>query len=84
MFGYDLKPLQDKRALLLASPEKAVLDLLYLYPFYNTEEELIHLRLDEDFLEDELKLDLLMQYLGKFQNKALDRRVQLMLKAYQL
>src|SRR5690606_23633208 len=57
MFGYELKPLQDKRTVQLASPEKALLDLLYLYPFYNTEEEMIHLRLDEDFLEDELNMD---------------------------
>lgn len=84
MFGYELKPLQDKRTVQLASPEKALLDLLYLYPFYNTEEEMIHLRLDEDFLEDELNMDLLMRYLAKFQNKALDHRVQLMRKAYLL
>src|SRR5690606_17533121 len=84
MFGYELKPLQDKRTVQLASPEKALLDLLYLYPLYNTEEEMIHLRLDEDFLEDELNMDLLMRYLAKFQNKALDHRVQLMRKAYLL
>ncbi|MDR0832863.1 MAG: hypothetical protein LBN93_01535, partial [Candidatus Symbiothrix sp.] len=50
MFGYDLKPMLDNRTLQLASPEKALLDLLYLYPFYNNEQELEELRLDEDFL----------------------------------
>src|SRR5690606_24272181 len=83
MFGYDLKPLPDKRSLLLASPEKALLDLLYLYPFYNTQEELLELRLDEDFLEDELNRDRLQDYLSKFKNKALSHRVQCLFKAYQ-
>jgi hypothetical protein len=34
MFGYDVKPLPGGRTLLFAQPEKALLDLLYLYPFY--------------------------------------------------
>ena len=33
---------------LLAQPEKALLDLLYLYPFYDNNTELEQLRLDED------------------------------------
>lgn len=32
-FGYELKPMGD-RSILFAFPEKALLDLLYLYPFY--------------------------------------------------
>ena len=55
MFGYDLKSMADKRTILLATPEKALLDLLYLYPFYNNEEEMEALRLDDDFLLHELK-----------------------------
>jgi predicted transcriptional regulator of viral defense system len=38
-FGYDVKPFSDGQSLLLAQPEKALLDLLYLYPFYNTPQE---------------------------------------------
>ena len=45
---YDLKPIADGRTLQLAKPEKTLLDLLYLYFFYNTTEDLEELRLDED------------------------------------
>lgn len=84
MFGYDLKPISDGRTFQLASPEKALLDLLYLYPFYNTMDELEELRLDEDFLHDDLNLDLLKEYSLKFENKALERRVQLLINTYDL
>lgn len=84
MFGYDLKPMADGRTLQLASPEKALLDLLYLYPFYNSEQELEELRLDEDFLLDDLNRELLEKYMLKFENKALEKRVQLLLKTYGL
>ena len=32
IFGYDLKPMADNRTIMFATPEKALLDLLYLYP----------------------------------------------------
>ncbi|MGV8096929.1 MAG: hypothetical protein AB2L24_34155 [Mangrovibacterium sp.] len=84
MFGYDLKPIADGRTLQLARPEKALLDLLYLYPFYNTGQELENLRLDEDFLQDELNRELLEEYLLKYNNKSLENRVQLLINAYGL
>jgi predicted transcriptional regulator of viral defense system len=84
MFGYDLKPISDGRTIQLARPEKALLDLLYLYPFYNTVNELEELRLDEDFLHDDLNLNLLREYLLKFKNKALESRIQILIKAYGL
>lgn len=84
MFGYDLKPMADGRTLQLASPEKALLDLLYLYPFYKTEQELEELRLDDDFLQDDLNHELLEEYSLKFENKALEKRVQLLMKTYGL
>lgn len=84
MFGYDLKPIADGRTFQLAKPEKALLDLLYLYPFYNTGQELEDLRLDEDFLQDDLDRKLLEEYTLKFENKALENRVQLLVNAYGL
>jgi predicted transcriptional regulator of viral defense system len=84
MFGYDLKPIAEGRTLQLAKPEKALLDLLYLYPFYNTEQELEGLRLDEDFLEDDLNLGVLEGYLERFGNKSLENRVKLLIKTYGL
>jgi predicted transcriptional regulator of viral defense system len=79
MFGYDLKPIADGRTVLLASPEKALLDLLYLYPFYNTVIELEELRLDEDFMQHELNRKLMESFVLKFKNKALQQRMDLLL-----
>ncbi len=84
MFGYELKPIAEGRTLQLARPEKALLDLLYLYPFYNTGEELENLRLDEDFLQDELNCDLLEEYVLKYGNKSLESRVKLLINTYGL
>ena len=84
MFGYDLKPIADNHTIQFATPEKALLDLLYLYPFYNSEQELKELRLNEDYMQDDLNKDLLMDYCDKFQSKALFHRVKLLFKTYQL
>ena len=84
MFGYDLKPMLDNRTIYFATAEKALLDLLYLYPFYNSVEEMEGLRLDEDFLHEDLNKDLLMDYCSRFENKALELRVDLLLKTYDL
>jgi len=84
MFGYNIKPMSEGRVLLFASPEKALLDLLYLYPAYDSERQMEDLRLDEDFLHEDLNIKLLEDYSKLFKNKALDRRVNLLFKAYQL
>jgi len=84
MFGYDLKPIADNRTIQFAAPEKALLDLLYLYPFYDNEQELEELRLDEDYLQEDLNKELLMDSCDKFQSKALDNRVKLLFKTYNL
>jgi len=82
MFGYDLKPLTDGRTLQLAKPEKAILDLLYLYPFYNTTNELEELRLDNDFMLDDFKWELMQTYIMQFKNKALEKRIKLLTSTY--
>ena len=84
MFGYDLKPIADNRTIQFAAPEKALLDLLYLYPFYDSKQELEELRLDEDYLQEDLNKELLMDSCDKFQSKALDNRVKLLFKTYNL
>lgn len=84
MFGYQSKPMADDRILHMATPEKALLDLLYLYPEYDTTQQLTDLRLDEDFLRDDLKLHLMNEYLLRFNNKALAQRLLLLYKTYDL
>jgi predicted transcriptional regulator of viral defense system len=84
LFGYDAKPSANGRTLLLAQPEKALLDLLYLYPFYNSPQEMEELRLDEDFMQQDFNVALFQEYADKFGSKALNRRVALLQKVYAL
>lgn len=84
MFGYELKPMADGRTLQFASPEKALLDMLYLYPFYDNEQEMEELRLDEDFLHNDLNKELFYTYCAQFNNKTLDQRVKLLFNVYAL
>ena len=84
IFGYVQKPMADGKTLLLAQPEKALLDLLYLYPFYTSEQDMEELRLDEDFLEEEFDFNRLEEYEARFKNKALEKRVRIFLNSYGL
>ena len=77
IFGYDVKPMPEGRSLLFAKPEKALLDLLYLYPFYDTASEIEELRLDEDFIRNDLNMELFKEFSHKFNSKALEKRVNL-------
>jgi len=78
MFGYDLKEMNGGRRIMFATPEKALIDLLYLYPFYNSERELSELRLDESFMDEELNMDKLLEYTSRIGNKALFRRINIL------
>ena len=84
MFGYGLKPLNDGRTLQIADPEKALLDLLYLYPDYHSSRDMEDLRLDEDYLHNDLKKDILKDYTLQFKSKALEQRVNRLLATYEL
>lgn len=82
MFGFDLKSMADGRTLSFATPEKALLDLLYLYPFYDTEQDMEDLRLDEGFISENLNRDLLKAFSYRFENKALEQRITRLMKIY--
>jgi hypothetical protein len=82
MFGYELKEMDENRRLMFATPEKALLDLLYLYPFYNSEKEMEELRMDEYYMREDLRTEMLMSYNGRFKSKALDKRTRLLQKVY--
>ena len=81
MFGYELKPFKE-RTIQFAYPENALLDLLYLFPFYNTAMEMEGLRLDEDFLENHLNWKRFDEFSERLKNKALNKRVELLKKTY--
>jgi hypothetical protein len=61
-----------------------LLDLLYLYPFYNTLQEMEELRLDEDFLHKDFNLEKFNEYAALFQSNALKNRSLLLLQTYNL
>jgi len=82
IFGYDIKPFLGGRSLLFAQPEKALLDLLYLYPFYNTSQEMEELRLDEDFMQHNFNEKRFCEYARLFQSKTLFKRMEMILKTY--
>jgi len=84
MFGYDLKELRDGRRIMFATPEKALIDLLYLYPFYNTEHDLEELRLDESYMEIEFNAERLTEFSDRIGSKALSNRIKLLREVHNL
>ena len=83
-FGFEIKTMQSGRGLLFATPEKALLDLLYLNPYYKTEQDMEELRLDEDFMQNELNMERLNSYLSKIKSKTLEQKVKRLIKVYEL
>ena len=84
MFGYEQKPFLNKQSLIFATPEKAILDLLYLYPLYSNEQEIRELRFDEEFMQEDLNVARLNEFTERFQSKVLRNKVDLLLKMYDL
>ena len=76
MYGYVLKTMSDGRTLQIADPEKALFDLLYLYPEYSTTQDMLDLRLDEEYLQNDLKKNLLHEYISQFKSKTLEKRLK--------
>jgi len=84
MFGYISWETADGHSILFATPEKALTDLLYLYPFYDSVREMAELRLDDYFPHEEMNKDLLIEYSSRIKVKALDKRVKMLLTSYNL
>jgi len=83
-FGYERKTLPNGRSLLFATPEKALLDLLYLNPYYRTEDDMENLRLDESFMHDELDRERLDAFLERMGSKALGQRMAMLKMVYDI
>jgi len=86
-FGYVLKSMTVNgwtRSFMIADREKAILDLLYLFPFYKTEEDLTEIRLNTSVLEKDIDWQRMDEYLGKFSIKILEKKVRLIRKIHQL
>lgn len=84
MFGFKGLQQSDGKNVLIATPEKALIDLLYLYPFYKSPQDMLDLRLDEDFMVEEFDRDLFQNYCHQTDSKALCQRVNTLLNTYSL
>lgn len=83
-FGYELKTMFNGRGILLATPEKALFDLLYLNPYYKTEQDMEELRLDEDYMQSDFNYERLRDYQEQVKSQALDRRIKSLLNVYRI
>ena len=83
-WGFEPKTMRDGKQYMMATPEKAIIDLLYLYPQYSTIDEMRELRFDEDWLHDELNKERLLEYAARINSPILNKRIHLLLKAYKL
>ena len=83
-FGYEPLPFTGGKTILLATPEKALLDLLYLYPFYRTETDMSDLRLNEELLHETINTDQLIGFLSRFEKRTFEKRVKILIRVYEL
>lgn len=82
MTGYKPLMMQDGRSIMFAHPEKALFDFLYLNPYYNTEEGMEELRLDEDFMSEDFDYKRFEIYCSLIKNKAFENRISTLYKVY--
>lgn len=88
VFGYVFEDMDSTgngagRQILVATPQKSLLDFFYINSFYNTERDIQDLRLNETELE-KIIVPEFYQYLERYQSKALDKRIQKLTKLYSL
>ena len=81
-FGYKQVSLNRGGSYLIAEPEKAIVDLLYLYPQFNTADAMRELRFDEWWMKDELNREKLTAYANQTSKKALIDRIELLINTY--
>ena len=87
-FGYVFEDMDSTgngagRQILVATPQKSLLDFFYINSFYKTERDIQDLRLNETELE-KIIVPEFYQYLERYQSKALDKRIQKLTKLYSL
>ncbi|MDD4636012.1 MAG: hypothetical protein PHI48_07625 [Bacteroidales bacterium] len=81
-FGFEKIPEFEKLGIMMATPEKALLDILYLYPHYNTVQAVRELELDPDFMKTKFNVDRFRDYLIQVNNKTLILRGEVLLSAF--
>ncbi|HMI66617.1 MAG TPA: hypothetical protein VK517_11295 [Cyclobacteriaceae bacterium] len=82
MFGYRLIN-SNGQYCKMAEPEKLLLDYLYLNTTLQSDDDFDSLRLHQGELQALIRQDRLKEYLGLFQNKALEKRITTFLNVLQ-
>lgn len=82
-WGFEPKTMRDGKQYMMATPEKSIIDLLYLYPQYSTLDEMREPRFDDDWMHDELNKERLLEYTERINSPVVRKRVKLLLKAYE-
>jgi len=89
-FGYELENMEaymgergKSRKIMVATPQKAILDFFYINNFYNTEKDFTDLRLNDIELTKYINEEFFL-FLERYKSKALERRIYLMIKTYAL
>ena len=76
-FGYQIEPYKTHKHFALATPEKAVLDYLYLRPSLTGIEDFTSLRVDPETFRQKARESDFFAYLARFESRALSRRATL-------
>jgi predicted transcriptional regulator of viral defense system len=89
-FGYTLENMdasksesRNSRKIIVATPQKAVLDFFYINSFYNSEKDMEDLRLNATELAKIVDKQF-YQYLVRYESRALESRIRIMAKIYGL
>ena len=89
-FGYSLEDMDafrsksnSSRKIIVATPQKAILDFFYINSFYDSEKDMEDLRFNDTELANIIN-DEFYRFLERFESRALERRIRLMTKTYGL
>jgi predicted transcriptional regulator of viral defense system len=89
-FGYSLEDMDaytrqsnNSRKIMVATPQKAILDFFYINDFYDSEKDMEDLRLNDTELVKTINEDF-YRFLVRYESNALERRINLMIKTYGL
>lgn len=70
------------RKIRMAEAEKALIDFFYLHPEYNTEQDIIQLRINSLSLNESINREKLGLYLTRFKNLSLEKRINTLLQLH--
>ena len=81
MFGYNAME-KNGFTFFMASPEKAILDLLYHEPSYNSKKEIRNLHLNNYFMQNNLDWKKLTAFAKKFEKQVILEKIDLLKKIF--